>query len=83
MITPTFDPADVRRIEYDTTWADLFEKSVELEETLNRRRERLGKDHVYLTRFGIPLREAVDTDQELIPWSDDVNGSCDSGWCFT
>lgn len=65
---------------------DLFEKSVELEDTLNRRRDRLGKDHVYLTRFGIPLRDAVDTEQQLIPWADGADpgdGSCDSGWCFT
>lgn len=71
-----------------TAWADLarehpdlWEKSVHLEETLNERRDMLGKDHVYLTRFGIPLREAIDTDQELLPLADD--GSCDSGWCFT
>lgn len=71
-----------------TAWADLhrerpdlFEKSVELEETLNARRDMLGKDHVYLTRFGIPLRDAIDTEQELLPLVDD--GSCDSGWCFT
>lgn len=73
-----------------TAWADLaretpelFEKSVELEDTLNERRDMLGKDHVYLTRFGIPLREAIDTDQELLPLLDQAEGSCDSGWCFT
>lgn len=71
-----------------TAWADLareqpelWEKSVLLEDTLNARRDALGKDHVYLTRFGVPLREAIDTDQELLPLVDD--GSCDSGWCFT
>lgn len=61
---------------------DLWEKSVELEDTLNRRRDRLGKDHVYLTRFGVPLREAIDTDQQLLPLAGD-DGACDSGWCFT
>lgn len=73
-----------------TAWADLaretpdlFEKSVHLEETLNERRDMLGKDHVFLTRFGIPLRAAIDTEQELLPLADDTNGSCDSGWCFT
>lgn len=74
-----------------TAWADLaretpelFEKSVQLEETLNARRDMLGKDHVFLTRFGIPLREAIDTEQELIPWADDpADGSCSTGWCFT
>lgn len=72
-----------------TAWADLaretpdlFEKSVQLEDTLNERRDLLGKDHVFLTRFGIPLRDAIDTGQELLP-IDDKDGSCDSGWCFT
>lgn len=60
---------------------DLFERSAELEDTLNDRRAQLGKDPVYLTRFGIPLREAIDTGQELLPFIDD--GECDSGYCFT
>lgn len=71
-----------------TAWADLarerpdlFDRAADLEDTLNERRDTLGKDHVYLTRFGVPLREAIDTDQELLPLVDD--GSCDSGWCFT
>lgn len=71
-----------------TAWADLarehpelWEKSIELEDTLNERRRALGKDEVFLTRYGVPLREAIDTDQELLPLIDD--GSCDSGWCFT
>ena len=72
-----------------TAWADLaretpdlFEKSVELEDTLNERRRMLGKDEVFLTRFGIPLREAIDTNQELLPLAGN-DGACDSGWCFT
>lgn len=71
-----------------TAWADLarehpelFEKSVHLEDTLNERRRMLGKDEVYLTRFGVPLREAINTTDELLPLADD--GSCNSGWCFT
>lgn len=60
---------------------DLFEKACHLEETLNTRREHLGKDHVFLTRYGIPLRRAIDTDQQFLPFEDD--GTCDSGWCFT
>lgn len=35
----------------------LFEKAAALEDTLNERRDVLGKDHVYLTRFGRPLRD--------------------------
>jgi hypothetical protein len=37
----------------------LFWRAVELERTLNRRRDRLGRDRVYLTRFGRPLDEAI------------------------
>jgi hypothetical protein len=61
---------------------DLFEKSCELEDTLNRRRDKLGKDHVYLTRFAMPLRDAISGRQELLPLADPDPG-CDSGWCMT
>jgi hypothetical protein len=61
---------------------DLFDRAVELEDTLNERRTTLGKDPVFLTRFGIPLRDAIDTDQELLPLAG-ADGACDSGWCFT
>lgn len=71
-------------------WADLaretpelFDRSVALEDTLNERRAMLGKDPVFLTRFGIPLREAIDTDQDVLPGFDDLDGSCDTGYCFT
>lgn len=71
-----------------TAWQDLardepelFERSCLLEDTLNSRRDQLGKDHVYLTRFGVPLRHAINTDQQLLPLVDD--GGCDSGWCMT
>lgn len=36
---------------------ELFERAAFLEDTLNKRRDLLGKDHVYLTRFGRPLRD--------------------------
>lgn len=58
---------------------DLFEKSADLESTLNERRAKLGKDPVFLTRFGIPLRDAIQTEQDLLPTDD----GCDSGWCHT
>ncbi len=73
-----------------TTWAvmradepELFEQSCELEDLLNDRRAVLGKDPVYLTRTGRPLRRAVDPGVQLLPFSDDGDGSCDSGWCMT
>lgn len=70
-----------------TAWADLarerpdlWEKACQLEDTLNERRDVLGKDHVYLTRFGVPLRDAIDTTQELLPLADE---GCDNGWSMT
>lgn len=72
------------------TWHDqrrnepeLFEKSCQLEDLLNRRRDELGKDHVYLTRFGRPLREAIPDGVDLLPMFDEADGLCDSGWCMT
>jgi len=72
------------------TWHDqrrdepeLFEKSCQLEEHLNRVRDELGKDHVYLTRFNKPLREAIPDGVDLLPMFDEADGLCDSGWCMT
>lgn len=72
------------------TWHDqrrdepeLFEKSCQLEELLNKRRDELGKDHVYLTRFGRPLREAIPDGVDVLPMFDEADGLCDSGWCMT
>lgn len=64
---------------------DLFDKSVVLERTLNDRRAMLGKDPVWLTRFAMPLDEAIGEPDELLPLEDitDADGQCDSGWCFT
>jgi len=59
---------------------ELFQKSCDLEQLLNDRRDLLGKDHVYLTRFGRPLRESVDVDQGTLDL--DFDG-CDTGYCFT
>lgn len=59
---------------------DLFEKSAELEDLLIERRTELGRHPVFLSDAGIPLREAISTDQTLF---DDDDGSCETGWCFT
>lgn len=63
---------------------ELFEKSCQLEDTLNARRDVLGKDHVYLTRFGKPLREAIGKAQDMLPLlGDDEDEGCDNGACWT
>jgi hypothetical protein len=62
---------------------DLFEKSADLETLLNERRDMLGKDHVYLTRFGKPLREAISEAQATLFDDDDGPDTCGYGSCFT
>lgn len=73
-----------------STWAemrrdepDLFWQSVALERLLNERRDALGKDHVWFTRFNKPLDEAIAEAQPSL--FDDHGGieTCDSGACFT
>lgn len=69
---------DMRRTE-----PELFAKACALEDLLNERRDTLGKDHVYLTRFGKPLREAIPDGVDVLPMFDEADGACDSGYCFT
>lgn len=64
---------------------DLFDQACNLEELLNRRRDELGRDHVWLTRFNMPLRQAIPDGVDLLPMVDDyeTDGACDSGYCMT
>jgi hypothetical protein len=73
--------ADMRRDE-----PDLFDRSCRLEALLIERRAALGKDPVYLTRYGKPLARAIPGGQLTLfdtfdPHSEDA--LCDSGRCFT
>ncbi|SFW12726.1 phosphoadenosine phosphosulfate reductase [Amycolatopsis australiensis] len=62
----------------------LFNRACHLEDLLNARRAALGKDAVYLTRFGRPLRDVVDPGVQLLPLLPaDTDSGCDSGWCMT
>lgn len=63
---------------------ELFERSAELERVLNDRREMLGKDPVWLTRFNMPLSEAVGEAQDMLPlFTGPDTDACDSGYCWT
>jgi hypothetical protein len=62
---------------------ELYDRAARLEADLTARRAAEGKGPVFLTRYGIPLREAIDTDQPLIPGLDDTDSQCDSGYCWT
>lgn len=72
--------AEMRRDE-----PELFWRSVELERLLNERRDTLGKDHVYFTRFARPLDEAIGEAQPALfdasagEWDGET---CDEGVCF-
>lgn len=60
-----------------------FAQACDLEDLINKRRESLGKDHVYFTRFAQPLRQAIPDGVDLLPFADDpADGACDSGYCF-
>ncbi|MCX4582615.1 hypothetical protein [Streptomyces sp. NBC_01481] len=61
---------------------ELFVKACQLEALLNERRDELGKDHVYLTRFAQPLHKAIPDGVDLLPFYEFDSG-CDSGWCMT
>lgn len=70
--------------EMARTRPDLFERACQLEDLLNRRRDTLGKDHVFFTRFARPLRDVVNGDQlPLFTAADPADGTCDTGYCFT
>jgi len=63
---------------------DLFYRAAELETLLNDRRDALGKDHVYLTRYGRPLTQApIGLGQGTLFELDDDEVNCDNGWCMT
>ena len=72
------------------TWAEmrrdepeLFFKAADLEATLIARRHALGKDPVYLTRFGVPLDLAVSEAQDMLPGFGPDMDTCDEGYCWT
>lgn len=61
----------------------LFAQSVALEKMLNERRDALGRDRVYFTRFGRPLQEAIHVEQQGLPFDAPDTDSCDEGYCWT
>ena len=63
---------------------ELFFAAADLEATLNQRRDLLGKDHVWLTRFNKPLTEAIGEAQDMLPGFDGADiDTCDEGYCWT
>jgi hypothetical protein len=60
----------------------MFASAAQLEAQLIERRTILGRDPVYLTRFGKPLAEAIPAGQLTLDGLDD-DPHCDNGWCMT
>ena len=78
---PFHKPSTWSRMRRDEP--ELFEKSAKLEEVLNKRRDMLGKDHVYLTRFGEPLKAAIHEEQTGLDFGSGPGETCDEGYCWT
>ena len=57
---------------------ELFDRAVDLENIINAKRAKIGKDMVFLHSSATPLDQAVGKQYEL--FSDD--DSCQSGYCF-
>jgi len=62
---------------------ELFFKAADLEATLIARRKELGRDPVYLTRFGKPLADAIGEAQDMLPGFAPDTDTCDEGYCWT
>jgi hypothetical protein len=71
--------------EMRRTDPELFDRAQLLEDTLNERRDTLGKDRCYLTRYGRRLSKAIDGGQGVLFEGDGVfaDGACDEGACWT
>jgi hypothetical protein len=65
---------------------ELFAQACELEAQLIARRRELGRDPVYLTRFGRPLGEVFAHRQGVLFTTDHEGPDlevCESGYCMT
>jgi hypothetical protein len=66
---------------------DLFSKAAALEDSLNAKREAIGKDHVYMAavgaRRGAALRDVIPDQLGLFPEWIDEQDACESGYCMT
>lgn len=65
----------------------LYQASVDLEAMLIERRTSLGKDPVFMTRFGVPLEQVIPDGVMTLPFADvdgdDADAQCDNGVCWT
>jgi hypothetical protein len=65
---------------------ELFERACQLEEEMHARGQRLGRGEFYMTRYGVPLRQLFDGNEQVLFEDDDLvsqEAGCDSGHCMT
>jgi hypothetical protein len=81
---PYHRPAEWQRMQRQEP--ELFARACDLEAQLIARRRELGRDPVYLTRFGRPLGEVFAHQQGVLfghdPSKSDLE-ACESGFCMT
>lgn len=58
---------------------ELFDKAVEIEQAMNRKRAKLGKDQVWLTRKLRPLDLVIGDQSDMF---DDIDDACEGGFCM-
>jgi hypothetical protein len=61
---------------------ELFSKAVALEQLINRRRDALGKDHVWFTNKLKPLEKATTDLEQHTLFDTDSLEVCESGYCM-
>ena len=77
---PYHSPLEWQRMHREEP--EQFAKACDLEDFVNARRARLGKDHVYFTRFMKPLRELFAAGTQLTMDELMWRHGCDSGYCW-
>lgn len=62
------------------TKPDLFDQAVAMEQSINEKRARLGRDAMYFVRQLLPIDQAVDLQADMF---DDLEETCETGFCLT
>jgi hypothetical protein len=60
---------------------ELFQKAVEIERQINRKRTEIGRDGLFLHPALVPLDQAVGNQPRL--FEDETEDVCDTGYCWT
>jgi hypothetical protein len=65
------------------THPELFEKAIILEQRMNAKRAKAGKDSAYLTATGLPIDKAIAAASRDMFDDDEDPMACESGYCMT